>query len=92
VADTGGVIGVMFQNAFLGKGEITHKQVIDHVEHVIELVGDDHVAIGSDYDGVIVPPAGLETPFGLPLLVDELLRRGHSAQSVEKFLGGNVLG
>jgi len=65
--------------------------VADHVEHVIEIAGIDHVGVGSDWDGTSVLPVGLEDVAGLPNLTAELLRRGYSETEVAKVLGGNVL-
>ncbi|WP_420454725.1 dipeptidase [Rubrivirga sp.] len=66
--------------------------VADHIDHVVELVGVDHVGIGSDYDGVgPTLPVGLEDVSTYPNLVEELLRRGYSDDDVRKILGGNVM-
>lgn len=67
------------------------EQVADHIDHVVSLVGIDHVGIGSDYDGVSAVPVGLEDVSTYPALVAELLRRGHSPADVRKVLGGNVM-
>ncbi|MBX7080443.1 MAG: dipeptidase [Nannocystaceae bacterium] len=70
----------------------TVEQVADHVEHVIALVGVDHVGLGSDFDGVGDSlPAGLRDVSEYPNLVRVLLERGHDRVAIEKLLGGNVL-
>ncbi|MCA9692913.1 MAG: dipeptidase [Myxococcales bacterium] len=67
-------------------------QVADHIEHVIWLVGVDHVGLGSDFDGVGDSlPAGLKDVSMYPNLFAELLARGHSEEDLEKIAGGNVL-
>lgn len=91
VADTGGFVGIMLQESFLGRPPVTLQRVVDHVEHVIKVGGEDTVALGSDYDGMISPPASLTTPFTYPRLVDEMLRRKIPERVVRKFLGGNAL-
>lgn len=91
IAESGGTIGIMLQSSFLGRGDVDVKTFVDHVEHVIRLVGDDHVSLGSDYDGMISPPRDLPTPFAYPRVVAELLRRGHGESTVKKFLSGNAL-
>lgn len=91
VADSGGVIGVMFQKSFLGKRNVGVRTVVDHLEHIIDLVGPDVPAIGSDYDGAISPPKGLETPAYLPRVVDEMLRRNIPHTTIEKTLAENFL-
>jgi membrane dipeptidase len=65
--------------------------VADHIEHIVEVAGIDHVGLGSDFDGVSELPVGLEDVSGFPLLTAELLRRGFSDEAVEKVMGGNLL-
>jgi membrane dipeptidase len=68
------------------------EQVADHVEHVITLVGVDHVGLGSDFDGVGDSlPDGLRDVSQYPNLVRVLLERGHSRSDIEKILGENAL-
>ena len=66
--------------------------VADHIDYVVQLVGIDHVGLGSDYDGVgPTLPVGLEDVSTYPTLVAELLRRGYSEADVRKVLGGNLM-
>ena len=66
--------------------------VLDHFDHVIALVGVDHVGIGSDYDGVGDSlPTGLKDVSAYPNLVEGLLRRGYSEADIRKILGENLL-
>ncbi|MDJ0794163.1 MAG: dipeptidase [Woeseiaceae bacterium] len=66
--------------------------VLDHFDHVVELVGIDHVGIGSDYDGVGDSlPVGLKDVSAYPNLVAGLLERGYSEEDVRKILGENLL-
>ena len=65
--------------------------VVDHIEHVIALVGDDHVGLGADWDGVAFMPQGMEDCSKLPYITLELLRRGHSETTIRKVLGENTL-
>jgi membrane dipeptidase len=65
--------------------------LIDHIEHIAQVAGVDHVGLGSDYDGVSAMPDGLEGIDGLPKITLELLRRGWSDQDVKKVLGENFL-
>jgi len=65
--------------------------VADHIDHVVELVGVDHVGLGSDYDGVDQVPVGLEDVSAYPNLIAELLRRGYSDEDVRKICGENLL-
>jgi membrane dipeptidase len=66
-------------------------RVVDHIDHIVKLVGVDHVGIGSDFDGVQATAADLGTVADLPNLTKELLKRGYSESDVDKILGGNML-
>jgi membrane dipeptidase len=66
-------------------------RIVDHIDHIVKLVGVDHVGIGSDFDGVQSTATDLATIADLPNLTKELLRRGYSPSDVEKILGGNML-
>lgn len=66
--------------------------VVAHIDHVVELIGIDHVGLGSDYDGVGDSlPIGLKDVSMYPNLVEALLSRGYSEQDIEKILGKNLL-
>jgi len=92
VADTGGVIGIIFAPVFLGDS-ITGKAdlIVRHIKHVIAVVGEDHVAIGSDFDGFVVPPSDLPDVSCLPYLTQLMLEGGMSEQQIRKCLGENTL-
>lgn len=64
--------------------------IVDHIEHVIEVAGIDHVGLGSDFDGVSSLPDGMEDVTRLPWITYELLKRGYSETDVRKVLGGNT--
>ena len=66
-------------------------RIVDHIDHIVKLVGVDHVGIGSDFDGVQITTADLATVADLPNLTKELLRRGYTEADVAKILGGNML-
>jgi membrane dipeptidase len=70
---------------------VTLAEVANHVEHVREVAGVDHVGIGSDYDGVDWLPAGLEDVSCYPALIAELLGRGWSQEDCGKLASGNIL-
>ena len=70
----------------------TLAQTVDHFDHVIKLVGVDHVGIGSDFDGVGDSlPVGLKDVSDYPNLIAEFLRRGYSEGDIAKIMGGNLL-
>jgi microsomal dipeptidase-like Zn-dependent dipeptidase len=86
VAATGGVIGIgYFEWTLCGTGI---EQLVAAIEHVITLVGDAHVALGSDYDGSVT--VGFDTSH-LPAITQALLDAGHSPERVQRVIGGNVL-
>ncbi|MFA5092132.1 MAG: membrane dipeptidase [Candidatus Paceibacterota bacterium] len=89
VADAGGVVGIIFAPVFLGGRDIS--AVVRHLRRVIDVAGEEHVAIGSDYDGMIVPVAGLKQVSMLPNLTDELLRRRWPTGLIARILHGNAL-
>jgi membrane dipeptidase len=70
---------------------VTVSRLVDHIDHVVKLVGIDHVGIGSDFDGVQSTLSDLADVSQLPNLTRELLRRGYSESDVDKILGGNML-
>jgi membrane dipeptidase len=89
VADKGGCVGVIFARRFLGSASI--EAVVDHLLHIVDVAGDEVAALGSDFDGFVVPPEGLEDVAALPNLTVALSRRGVGPRVLEKILGGNVL-
>jgi membrane dipeptidase len=69
----------------------TLQQVADHIEHVRDIAGVDHVGIGSDFDGIDFGPVGLEDTSKFPDLFAELIRRGWSDPDLKKLAGQNLL-
>ena len=70
----------------------TLDEVLDHFDRVINLVGVDHVGIGSDYDGVgDTLPIGLKDVSSYPSLIEGFLERGYSREDIDKILGGNLI-
>lgn len=64
--------------------------IVDHIDHAVKLAGIDHVGLGSDFDGAVMP-LGMEDASRLPRITAELLSRGYSEPDVAKILGGNLL-
>ena len=90
--DNGGVVMITFVPTFLtDRDEATIADVADHIEHVVELAGVDHVGIGSDFDGITATPVGLEDVSTYPALFAELSRRGWSDGDMAKVAGENLL-
>ncbi|MCH9031382.1 MAG: dipeptidase [candidate division Zixibacteria bacterium] len=66
-------------------------EVVDHIDYVAKLIGDDYVGLGSDYDGIFLPPDGLDDTAKVPGITDELIARGYTEGSAKKILGENFL-
>ena len=100
--ENGGVVMVTFVPSFVSEANRTHQgpgdapratvaDVADHIEHIRDVAGIDHVGIGSDFDGIEDTPVGLEDVSTFPVLFAELSRRGWSEADLAKLAGGNVL-
>jgi membrane dipeptidase len=91
LAARGGVQGITFVPGFLG-GARDLERVVDHVVHHLEVVGDPHhLGLGSDFDGVETPVAGLEDVTRLPRLAEAMAARGLDDDTVAAVLGGNYV-
>jgi membrane dipeptidase len=65
--------------------------LIDHLDHIVKLVGVDHVGLGSDFDGVNSTPQQLDDVTSFPLITGELVKRGYNKKDIRKILGGNFI-
>jgi len=92
IANSGGVIGVVFYYPFLSGSSKSISQVVDHIDYIKNLVGIDHVGLGSDFDGIgNTHIIGLEDVSEFPNLTLELLKKGYTRIDIEKILSGNVM-
>jgi membrane dipeptidase len=80
-----------YYDSEVSKVRPTLGQMVDHIDYIVKLVGDDYAGIGSDYDGVSSLPVGLDDVTTYPKITEELMRRGYSKKSIKKILGGNVM-
>src|SRR5437867_2129139 len=81
------------QKQATAEGKLPHvswERIIEHIDHVVKLVGADHVGLGSDFDGADMPE-GMEDCSKLPKITEALLRKGYSEEDIRKILGGNTL-
>lgn len=69
----------------------TIHDLVDHIDHIVQIAGIDHVGLGSDYDGVTQLPTQLEDVSSYPYITQALLLRGYREQDIRKVLGGNLL-
>jgi membrane dipeptidase len=93
IADCGGAIGVVFAEYHI-KTKSTSPgsgMILDHLEHIIKVAGEDCASIGSDYDGFIVPPPELRSGVAYARLVQAMLDRRWSIDRIRKILGRNFL-
>ena len=93
IAASGGVVGVMFHAGFLTDSprRATAGDVVRHIEHIIRVGGEETAAIGSDYDGFIIPPRDLRDVAALPRLTQAMLDAGHAPERIVRVLGANAL-
>ena len=89
VADTGGCIGIIYHRKFLGGS--TLEAVVRHLVHCWKVGGEDTPALGSDFDGLIVPPKDLPDASALPRLTQALLDHDVPERVIHKMLGLNAL-
>lgn len=94
IAATGGVVGVTPVPSFLGE-DAMHTDLsvlLDHVDHMVHVMGEDGVGLGLDFDGMgDMRTRGIEDISHLPNITQELAKRGYSAEAIRKILGGNFL-
>jgi membrane dipeptidase len=89
--ENGGVINIVFYPVFLTDNPQGYvEDVVDHIDYAVNLIGIDHVGLGSDFDGASMP-ADLQDASQLPNITEELVRRGYSKPEIEKILGKNIL-
>ncbi len=82
-----------FSKQLTDEGKLPHvswEKIIEHIDHVVKIVGPDHVGLGSDFDGADMPD-GMEDASKLPRITEALLRKGYSEADIRKILGGNML-
>jgi len=98
LADKGGVTGMNYSPGFIVPREklstgykATVEDLVDHIDHIVRVVGPDHVGLGSDFDGIGPPPTGLEDASKVPNMTRVLVKRGYSDEDIKKILGGNFL-
>lgn len=92
LAKNGGVMGMNFAASFVREdGHPTLDDLLNHIDHIVALVGPEHVGLGSDFDGISSTPEGLVDASSMPLITEGLIRRGYKAEDIRLILGGNYL-
>jgi membrane dipeptidase len=69
----------------------TVHDVVDHIDHIVKIAGIDHVGLGSDFDGIPKSPTQLDDVASYPVITQELLNRGYTADQIHRILSGNIL-
>ncbi len=90
IAARDGSIGLNFYPGFLTGAAATIDDVLRHAEHILSLVGDRHIHIGADYDGMDETPVGLEDITRLSALAEAMRKRGYGEESVRRIMGENM--
>ena len=91
LAEKGGVVGISFVPSFIDKTDPSLVTLVDHVDHIVDLVGPEYVGLGSDFDGMRNTPKGLEDASMMPAVTVELVKREYSEEDICLILGGNHL-
>ncbi|MGE5615080.1 MAG: dipeptidase [Bacillota bacterium] len=88
----GGVVGINFYPCFLNNTDnATIDDIIRHIEHICSVAGEDHIGIGSDFDGIEPTPLSMEGTQCIPALFERLAQLNYSSNFIEKFAGLNFL-
>ncbi len=95
IAKKGGTIGINFANIFLRPDmrpdpDVDLDLIVRHFEHIVDLVGDEHVSFGTDFDGTAVPEV-VKDATGLPVVLREMKSRGWSDDRIERICNGNFV-
>ena len=92
IKNNGGVVGINFYPYFLNNTEkASIEDVVRHIEHICSVTGEEHIGIGTDYDGIECTPDELEDTSCIPTLFDRLSQLNYSSSFLEKFAGLNFL-
>jgi membrane dipeptidase len=88
-----GVAGDQVVRDFMKEGKLPKVDwtaIVDHIDHAVKIAGADHVGLGSDFDGAVMP-IGMEDVTHIPQITDALLKKGYSESDIRKILGENTL-
>ena len=92
IKKNGGVIGINLYPQFLNdKGSAELNDIVKHIEHILSLIGYEHIGIGADFDGIEDTPQGIKGVEDLELIFNELAKLNYSQECIEKLAGGNFL-
>ena len=90
----GGILMIFFVQRFLNAtnpDSASLESAVDHIMHVVQVAGWDHVGIGSDFDGTVTLANGISSVADYPTLIEAVMRRGATDEQVKKLVGENIL-
>lgn len=90
IADSGGVVHVVFCRYFIGDVDSGVDVLVDHIEHIINCIGEDYVGLGSDFDGATMPVDIPDISY-IQLVAETMQNRGYSDSTIDKIMGLNTL-
>ncbi|GAX91796.1 dipeptidase [Effusibacillus lacus] len=90
ISECGGVVGVTFVPYFIGEGDVGIDDLLRHMDHIIELAGDNHIGLGSDFDGIPTTMTDLRNGEDYPRLIARL-QQVYGDEVTAKICGGNLL-
>lgn len=90
IADSGGVVHVVFCRYFIGDVDSGVEVLVDHIEHIIQCIGEDHVGLGSDFDGATMPVDIPDISY-MQLVAETMQKRGFENRTIDKVMGLNTL-
>lgn len=91
IIKNGGCIGINLYPPFLSESKSTVKNVVEHIEHILSLGGENNIGLGCDFDGVDILPEGISGVKDLSKLFDELQRLGYADLLIKKLSSDNFL-
>ncbi|MBS7651776.1 MAG: dipeptidase [Candidatus Bathyarchaeia archaeon] len=91
LAERRGVVGLSFVPQFIHMENASVQSLVDHIDHIVDIVGPRYVGLGSDFDGMPKTPKGLEDASKIPNITRELIRREYPEEEIRMILGENHL-
>jgi len=91
LAEQGGCLGITFVPQFVDQKASSLEKVVRHIQYAVQKMGEDHVGLGSDFDGMDTRVQGLEEARKFPFLAEVLKNKGFSETVIEKIMGTNWL-
>lgn len=91
LGEKGGMVGVNFCPSFVSDENPKLKVLLDHIDHIVNLIGIEHVGIGSDFDGIDQAVEGLEDISKITNITSGLINRGYGERDIKKIWGENYL-